>query len=143
MLAGFAAVGAKTLLVSGGFTFFTDRLRRASASTNGVNTLEIVDGRLTGRVIGADRRRARRRPRASAMRRRVCVDGDGIAVAIGDGANDLPMMQAADVSVAYRAKPVCARRRPLRSTTAAWTRSSTCLPERPVSVVNAVTVSFP
>ena len=49
--------------------------------------------------------RRRRLPGSRRLRRRACADG-GIAVAIGDGANDLPMLRAADVSVAYRAKPV-------------------------------------
>jgi phosphoserine phosphatase len=54
MLAGFAAVGARTLLVSGGFTFFTDRLKdRLGLDETVSNTLEIVDGKLTGRVSGA------------------------------------------------------------------------------------------
>ena len=58
MLAGFRAAGAKTLLVSGGFTFFTDRLAaRLGFDDTVANTLEIVDGQLTGRVIAADRRR--------------------------------------------------------------------------------------
>ncbi len=52
MLAGFKAVGARTLLVSGGFTFFTDRLKaRLQFDETASNTLEIVDGRLTGRVV--------------------------------------------------------------------------------------------
>jgi phosphoserine phosphatase len=106
MLAGFKAVGARTLLVSGGFTFFTDRLRaRLGLDATVANTLEIVDGRLSGRVappiVDANVKAAR----FAAMRRRCSGDG-GIAVAIGDGANDLPMLKAADVSIAYRAKPL-------------------------------------
>jgi phosphoserine phosphatase len=98
-------VGAKTLLVSGGFTFFTDRLReRLGFDAVASNVLEIVGGRLTGRVLGdivdADGKAAA----LSAMRARH-ADG-GLVVAIGDGANDLPMLRVADVSIAYRAKPV-------------------------------------
>ena len=106
MLAGFKAAGARTLLVSGGFSYFTDRLKaRLAFDETESNTLEITDGRLTGRVVPpiAD---ARAKAAALAMMRaRHATDG-GIVVAIGDGANDLPMLKAADVSIAYRAKPL-------------------------------------
>jgi len=106
MLAGFRAAGAKTLLVSGGFTFFTDRLKaRLAFDATESNELEIADGRLTGRVvppIGDARAKA---ASLAAMRERHAADG-GIVVAIGDGANDVPMLKAADVSIAFHAKPV-------------------------------------
>jgi len=105
MLAGFRAAGAKLLLVSGGFTFFTERLRtRLALDCTLSNTLEIVDDRLTGRVIGAIIDAG---AKAAALQARA-VDvrsSDGIVVALGDGANDLPMLAAADVSIAWRAKP--------------------------------------
>ena len=106
LLAAARAVGAKTLLVSGGFTFFTERLReRLGLDATASNVLEIVDGTLTGRVLGeivdADAKAAALR----AMRARHAANG-GLVVGIGDGANDLPMLRLADVSVAYRAKPV-------------------------------------
>ncbi len=106
MLQGFAAVGAKSLLVSGGFTFFTDRLReRLGLDYTLSNVLDVMDGKLTGRIAGeivdADAKAT-----ALARLRDQCVDGDGIVLAIGDGANDLPFFRAADVSVAYRAKPI-------------------------------------
>ena len=105
MLDSFRAVGARTLLVSGGFTFFTDRLQtRLSLDFTLSNVLEIVDGRLTGRIAGdivdGDAKAARFADLASRYR-----GADGLAVAIGDGANDLPMLAAADVSIAWRAKP--------------------------------------
>jgi len=106
MLAGFAAVGARSLLVSGGFTFFTDRLQaRLGLDYTLSNVLAIRDGRLTGRIEGAivD---ANGKASAFARHREELARGDGIAVAIGDGANDLPMLRVADISIAYRAKPV-------------------------------------
>jgi len=106
MLAGFAAVGAKTALLSGGFTFFTDRLKeRLKLDYTVSNTLDVVDGKLTGRVAEPVVDAA---VKAATLRRlKQELAGDkGLAVAIGDGANDLPMFAEADVSVAYRAKPV-------------------------------------
>ena len=106
MLAAVKAAGLKTLLVSGGFTFFTSRLQqRLGLDYTHANVLEVVDGKLTGRVVGgivdADEK----------MRtvQRVCAEL-GIdpkqAIVMGDGANDLKMMGIAGLSVAFRAKPV-------------------------------------
>jgi len=106
MLAGFKRAGARTLLVSGGFTFFTDRLKaRLGLDHTLACTLEIVDNRLTGRVRGQIVDGARKAETFARLRAEIC-GGGGLAVAIGDGANDLPMLRAADVSVAYRAKPI-------------------------------------
>jgi phosphoserine phosphatase len=106
MLAGFAAVGAKSALLSGGFTFFTDRLKaRLNLDYTVSNTLDVVDGKLTGRIAGSIVDAAVKAATLRRLKRELAGD-DGIAVAIGDGANDLPMFAEADVSVAYRAKPV-------------------------------------
>jgi phosphoserine phosphatase len=101
--------GLKVLLVSGGFTFFTDRLReRLALDFARSNRLEIVDGRLTGRLLdqhwgdicdGAEKRRTL----LQACDLIGCTPQQ--AIAMGDGANDLEMMAAAGLSVAYRAKP--------------------------------------
>lgn len=98
--------GIKTLLVSGGFTFFTERLKaRLGLDFAFSNTLEVLNGKLTGRVIGplcdAGGKARHVRETAAALglqRERIIV--------IGDGANDLPMMGEAGLSIAYRAKPV-------------------------------------
>jgi phosphoserine phosphatase len=105
MVSAFRAAGAKTLLVSGGFTFFTERLKvRLGIDAATSNTLEIDDGRLTGRLLPPIVDAEGKALHLAAMRRQWA--GGGITVAIGDGANDLPMLGAADVSVAWRAKPL-------------------------------------
>ncbi len=106
MLAGVKAAGLKTLLVSGGFTFFTERLKaRLGLDFTHANVLEIEDGKLTGRVIGGivDAEEKKRTVL------RVCAEmgiSPSQAIVMGDGANDLQMMGIAGLSVAFRAKPV-------------------------------------
>ena len=113
LVAACKAAGMKTLLVSGGFTFFTDRVR----DTLGIdytrsNVLEVESGpncgQLTGRMVdqdwgdicdGAEKRK---------MFLETCANlgiSPRQAIAMGDGANDLPMMGEAGLSVAYHAKP--------------------------------------
>jgi len=105
LLAAAKRIGAATLLVSGGFTFFTERLQsRLGFDHVLANTLEIDGGVLTGRVIG-DIVDAAAKARIVRRLRDELATGDALAVAIGDGANDLPMLAEAHVSVAYRAKP--------------------------------------
>jgi len=106
MLQAVQAAGLKTLLVSGGFTFFTDRLKaRLALDHTHANVLEVAHGKLTGRVLGGivDAEEKMRTVQ------RVCAEL-GIeprqAIVMGDGANDLKMMGIAGLSVAFRAKPV-------------------------------------
>jgi len=100
------AAGIRLLLVSGGFTFFTDRLKsRLGLDYTYSNELELRDGRLTGRLVGsivdAGAKAAKLREIAAAL-----DASRAQTVAMGDGANDLEMMAEAGLSVAYRAKPV-------------------------------------
>jgi phosphoserine phosphatase len=97
--------GLKVLLVSGGFTFFTDRLKpRLSLDFARANELEIRDGKLTGQVIGDIVDGDAKRDTVLAVCRQIGCEPSQ-AIAMGDGANDLAMMKAAGLSVAYRAKP--------------------------------------
>ena len=106
MLHAVQAAGIRTLLVSGGFTFFTERLgARLGLDYTHANVLEIEDGKLTGRVVGGivDAEEKKRTVE------RVCAElgiSPSQAVVMGDGANDLKMMGVAGLSVAFRAKPV-------------------------------------
>ncbi len=113
LVAACKAAGMKVLLVSGGFTYFTDRIRdRLGIDFTRSNVLEIEPGancgQLTGRMVdqpwgdicdGDEKRR---------MLLDTCAQlgiSPSQAIAMGDGANDLPMMGAAGLSVAYHAKP--------------------------------------
>jgi phosphoserine phosphatase len=106
LLRAVKAAGIRTVLVSGGFTYFTDRLQQElPIDYTRANVLDIVDGKLTGLVIGDI---------IDATIKRQTVENEcaalhvptNAAIVIGDGANDLDMMSVAGLSVAYRAKPV-------------------------------------
>jgi phosphoserine phosphatase len=109
-MAALRAAGVRTLLVSGGFTFFADRVAaRLGMDDVRSNVLEVVDGRLTGRVVpqawgdivdGEEKRRTVLQTCA----RIGCTPRQ--AIAVGDGSNDLPMMEAVGLSIAYHAKPL-------------------------------------
>jgi phosphoserine phosphatase len=106
MLAGFKAVGATTVLVSGGFTFFTDRLKaRLGLDVAVANTLGVDDGRLTGRIEGTLVDAKVKADTVRTLKQRL-AGNDGLTVALGDGANDLPLFAESDIAIAYRAKPI-------------------------------------
>jgi phosphoserine phosphatase len=99
----------KVLLVSGGFTFFTDHVRdRLNINWTRSNVLEVVNGELTGRMVDQDWGDICDGEEKRKMLLQTCTQMDiapSQAIAMGDGANDLPMMSVAGLSVAYHAKP--------------------------------------
>ncbi len=103
------AHGVYTALVSGGFTFFTESVKeRLGFDLQVANQLEVRDGRLTGRVLEPLRGRAAKLETLEEL----CRERDlGLVdtIAVGDGANDLAMLGAAGLGVAYHAKPSVAR----------------------------------
>ena len=109
LVAACKAAGMKVLLVSGGFTFFADRVKvRLGIDFARSNLLEVANGQLTGRVTtqawgdicdGAEKRRT-----LLELASLMGITPDQ-TIAVGDGANDLPMMGAAGLSVAFHAKP--------------------------------------
>jgi phosphoserine phosphatase len=106
LLAGANERGIYTLLVSGGFTFFTEKLReQLGFKQTQANTLEIIDGKLTGKVLGNIVDGAAKAAHLDAACARLgCTKAN--AITMGDGANDLIMMNGSGISVAYQAKPV-------------------------------------
>jgi phosphoserine phosphatase len=102
-------LGYRFAIVSGGFTRVTDRIAAdLGIDFAAANELEVADGRLTGRIVGPVLDRA---GKAAALRR--FADEAGVAVgatvAVGDGANDLDMLSAAGLGIAFNAKPVVQR----------------------------------
>lgn len=106
MLAEARKHGIKTLLVSGGFTFFTERLKaRLGLDHAHANTLEVVNGKLTGRVLGDILDAQGKANWLEHVRQELDLHPQQV-IAMGDGANDLKMMAKAGTSIAYHAKAV-------------------------------------
>ncbi len=106
LIANLKRFGYKIAIISGGFTYFGKRLQeRLGLDYVFANELEIVDGRLTGEVVGdiVDATK-----KAEVLR--MLAEREGLSlqqvVAVGDGANDLPMLGLAGLGIAYHAKPV-------------------------------------
>jgi phosphoserine phosphatase len=105
LLAAVQSAGLVTQLVSGGFTFFTERLKdRLKLDHAAANTLEVADGVLTGRVLGDIVDGNKKKDILQVLSVSInCTTTQ--CIAMGDGSNDLPMMSIAGLSVAYHAKP--------------------------------------
>ena len=104
--------GYRTAIISGGFTCFARHLQTVLGIDHAyANELEIVGGQLTGRVLGTvvDGQR-----KAELLRQIAAAEGVSLAqvVAVGDGANDLPMLSIAGLGIAFRAKPLVRREAP-------------------------------
>jgi phosphoserine phosphatase len=98
--------GYRTAIISGGFTYFGNYLQQRLAIDHVyANELEIVDGKLTGRVLGAIVNAQRKASLLEQLANEEGVDRKQ-TIAIGDGANDLPMLARAGLGIAFHAKPV-------------------------------------
>jgi phosphoserine phosphatase len=108
LVATMRAHGAFMAIVSGGFSFFTSRVRAAlGAGADHSNRLAVADGRLAGGVVGDILGKDAKKAWLEHYSRERGLH-TGLTMAVGDGANDLDMIKAAGLGVAYRAKPVVA-----------------------------------
>ncbi|PTQ81857.1 phosphoserine phosphatase [Nitrosospira multiformis] len=106
MLQRMKSAGLKTMVISGGFTFFTDRVKtRLDLDYAAANRFEVSNGKLTGKVLGDIIGATGKGEVLKKVREELGLKREQV-IAIGDGANDLKMMEEAGVSIAYHAKPV-------------------------------------
>jgi phosphoserine phosphatase len=114
LVATMKAHGATCALVSGGFTVFTAKVAAmVGFDEHRANTLEIADGKLTGRVVEPILGREAKLATLVELCHRLDI-ATGDAIAVGDGANDLAMLRAAGLGVAFRAKPIVAEQAAVR-----------------------------
>lgn len=100
------AVGIKTMVISGGFTFFTDRVKTELGLDYAfANTLEIKDKKLTGQVLGNIIGAEGKAEVLKRIRDELGLNKEQV-IAVGDGANDIKMLESAGIGIAYHAKPV-------------------------------------
>ena len=106
LIANLKALGYKIAILSGGFTYFAQRLQeKLGIDYLCANELEIAAGRMTGEVAGeiVDGRKKAEVLKAIAREEKISLEQ---VIAVGDGANDLPMLNIAGLGIAFRAKPV-------------------------------------
>ncbi len=108
LIATMKSDGARTALVSGGFTFFTGRVAKlVGFDEHHSNTLALADGKLTGKVVGPILGREAKLATLQRLSTALRLPAEA-SLAVGDGANDLAMVKAAGLGVAFRAKPIVA-----------------------------------
>ncbi|WP_025040351.1 phosphoserine phosphatase SerB [Nitrosospira briensis] len=106
MLERMKSAGLRSMVISGGFTFFTDRIKtKLNLDYAAANKLEITDGKLTGKVLGEIIGASGKAEVLKSVREKLGLRREQV-IAIGDGANDLKMMEEAGISIAYHAKPI-------------------------------------
>ena len=110
LIANLKRLGYKVGILSGGFTYFAEHLqRRFGIDCVSANRLDIVDGRLTGRVMGEIVDGAKKAELLRGMADQLGIDMRQ-TIAVGDGANDLPMLRIAGLGIAFHAKPLVRER---------------------------------
>jgi len=106
MLARLKAAGVKTLLITSGFTFFAEQLKkRLNLDYTCSNTLGIVNGKLSGKLAGEIIDAEAKAVKVEEIRKLLGLKKEQV-IALGDGANDLKMMAQAGISIAYHAQPI-------------------------------------
>jgi phosphoserine phosphatase SerB len=122
LLATLRALGYKTAILSGGFTYFARYLQtRLGIDYIYANELDIADGVVTGKVVGRIVDGVRKAELLRQLAAEQNIDLQQV-IAVGDGANDLPMLSVAGLGIAFRAKPLSSSRLSSRYQLLAWTR---------------------